>query len=185
MTQFFLLFMIYLITVIFMDKRKIIIFFILYFLFGISVNIVHPITVDYVNQLNLPDQYFGFFSSLMSLGQVVGAISFGFLSDKIGRKWLVVLGLLGYALSQIGFGFINSIPVIILIFRFLAGFFISAPSTLFVSLCIDYSKKDNKVKMLSILTSCYILGTSFGYEIGGFLKDILNFSTSNIFVFQI
>lgn len=168
-----------------MNKRKIIIFFILYFLFGISVNIVHPITVEYVTLLNLPDEYFGFFSSLMSLGQVVGAISFGFLSDKIGRKWLVVLGLLGYALSQIGFGFINSIPVIILIFRFLAGFFISAPSTLFVSLCIDYSKKDNKVKMLSILTSCYILGTSFGYEIGGFLKDILNFSTSNIFVFQI
>ena len=168
-----------------MNKRKIIIFFILYFLFGISVNIVHPITVEYVTLLNLPDEYFGFFSSLMSLGQVVGAILFGFLSDKIGRKWLVILGLIGYALSQIGFGFINSIPFVILIFRFLAGFFISAPSTLFVSLCIDYSNKDTKVKMLSILTSCYILGTSVGYEIGGLLKDIIGLSIDNIFIFQV
>lgn len=168
-----------------MNKRKIIIFFILYFLFGISVNIVHPITVEYVTLLNLPDEYFGFFSSLMSLGQVVGAILFGFLSDKIGRKWLVILGLIGYALSQIGFGFINSIPFVILIFRFLAGFFISAPSTLFVSLCIDYSNKETKVKMLSILTSCYILGTSVGYEIGGLLKDIIGLSIDNIFIFQV
>lgn len=168
-----------------MNNKKIFIFFILYFLFGISVNIVHPITVEYVTLLNLPDEYFGFFSSLMSLGQVVGAILFGFLSDKIGRKWLVILGLIGYALSQIGFGFINSIPFVILIFRFLAGFFISAPSTLFVSLCIDYSNKETKVKMLSILTSCYILGTSVGYEIGGLLKDIIGLSIDNIFIFQI
>ncbi len=168
-----------------MNNKKIFIFFILYFLFGISVNIVHPITVEYVTLLNLPDEYFGFFSSLMSLGQVVGAILFGFLSDKIGRKWLVILGLIGYALSQIGFGFINSIPFIILIFRFLAGFFISAPSTLFVSLCIDYSNKETKVKMLSILTSCYILGTSVGYEIGGLLKDIIGLSIDNIFIFQV
>lgn len=168
-----------------MNNKKIFIFFILYFLFGISVNIVHPITVEYVTLLNLPDEYFGFFSSLMSLGQVVGAILFGFLSDKIGRKWLVILGLIGYALSQIGFGFINSIPFVILIFRFLAGFFISAPSTLFVSLCIDYSNKETKVKMLSILTSCYILGTSVGYEIGGLLKDIIGLSIDNIFIFQV
>lgn len=168
-----------------MNNKKIFIFFILYFLFGISVNIVHPITVEYVTLLNLPDEYFGFFSSLMSLGQVVGAILFGFLSDKIGRKWLVILGLMGYALSQIGFGFVNSIPFVILIFRFLAGFFISAPSTLFVSLCIDYSNKETKVKMLSILTSCYILGTSVGYEIGGLLKDIIGLSIDNIFIFQV
>lgn len=172
-------------VVIFMNRKRIIIFFILYLLFGISVNIVHPVTTTYVKNLNLPDAYFGFFSSLMSLGQVVGAIFFGYLSDKIGRKWLVCIGLVGYAFSQLGFGFLNSIPLIILLFRFLGGFFISAPSTLFVSLCIDYSDTSKKVRNLSIATSCYILGTSFGYEIGGALYNYLDFSISQVFIFQI
>jgi predicted MFS family arabinose efflux permease len=39
--------------------------------------------------------------------------------------------------------------------------------------------------MLSILTSCYILGTSVGYEIGGLLKDIIGLSIDNIFIFQV
>ena len=168
-----------------MSKRRIIAFYILYFMYAICVNIVHPITVKYVDSLNLPDSYFGFFVSLMSLGQVVGAILFGFLSDKIGRKWLVVIGLFGYCLAQVGFGFINTYPLVILMFRFLAGVFVAAPATLFVSMCLDYCDEDKKVKMLTIHSSCYILGTAVGYEVGGALYNYLQLTISNVFIFQI
>lgn len=168
-----------------MNKKKLVFFFILYFMFAICVNIVHPITVKYVDSLKLPDAYFGFFASLMSLGQVVGALLFGTLSDKIGRKWLIVIGLFGYCLAQFGFGFINFNPILILVFRFFAGVFIAAPITLFVSMCLDFSKADQKVKMLAIHSSCYILGTSVGYEIGGALYNYLNLSISQVFIFQI
>ena len=90
-----------------MNKFKTILFFVLFFLHSICINLVHPVTTTYVNNLNLPDYYFGFFFSLMSLGQVIGAVIFGYLSDKIGRKWLIVLGMIGYGLAQLGFGFIN------------------------------------------------------------------------------
>ena len=168
-----------------MSKRKTIYLFILYFLFAICVNVVHPITVNYVTSLELDDSYFGFFVSLMSLGQVVGALVFGFLSDKIGRKWIVVIGLLGYCLAQFGFGFLNESPIIILLFRFLAGVFIAAPITLFVSMCLDYSNEQNKVKNLTIFSSCYILGTSMGYEIGGALYNYASLTISQVFIFQI
>jgi MFS family permease len=75
-----------------MNKKKIVLFFILFFMHSICINFVHPVTTTYVNSLNLPDYYFGFFFSLMSLGQVIGAFIFGFLSDKIGRKWLIAHG---------------------------------------------------------------------------------------------
>ena len=130
-----------------MKKNKIVLFFILFFLHSICINFVHPITTTYVNTLNLPDYYFGFFFSLMSFGQVIGAIIFGFLSDKIGRKWLIVLGIVGYSLSQLGFGFINTYPLLILLFRFIAGIFVSAPNTLFVSLCLDISTTDKKLSI--------------------------------------
>lgn len=168
-----------------MKKSKLILFFSLYFLYFICVNTLHPVTTTYVNSLNLPDYYFGFFFSLMSLGQVLGSLFFGFLSDKIGRKRLIIIGIVGYCLSQLGFGFINKYPVLILLFRILAGFFASAPITLFVSLCLDYSEEGKKVKMLSILSSCSILGASFGYEIGGSLYNYLSFSIQQIFITQI
>lgn len=168
-----------------MSKLKIFLFFILYLSFSISINIVHPITTTYVNNLNLPDYFFGFFFSLMSLGQVIGAIIFGYLSDKIGRKWLISIGLVLYGFTQFGFGFINSNPYVILIFRILSGIVISAPHTLFVSMCLDISYNKNQVKYLSILSSILILGTSLGYEIGGALYNYLSFSISQIFLFQI
>ena len=90
-----------------MNKKKTVLFFILFFMHSICINFVHPVTTTYVNSLNLPDYYFGFFFSLMSFGQVIGAFIFGFLSDKIGRKWLIVLGIIGYSISQLGFGFIR------------------------------------------------------------------------------
>ena len=168
-----------------MKKKGILFVLVLYFLYSISVNLVHPITVNYVTSLNLPDAYFGYFVSLMSLGQVVGGILFGFLSDKIGRKWLVVLGIFGFTLAQFGFGFINENPILILLFRFLAGLFIAAPNTLFVSLCLDYSSESKKVKNLTLLSTCYILGNAFGYEIGGALYNYAKFSISQVFIFQI
>ena len=167
-----------------MNKYKTILFFALFFLHSVCINLVHPITTTYVNSLILPDYYFGFFFSLMSLGQVVGTIIFGFISDKIGRKWLIVLGILGYGLAQLGFWFINTYPLLILFFRLIAGIFISAPNTLFISLCLDISTNDKKVKYLSLLSSASILGASLGYELGGSLYNYANFSISQVFIFQ-
>lgn len=167
-----------------MNKYKTILFFALFFLHSICINLVHPITTTYVNSLILPDYYFGFFFSLMSLGQVLGSIVFGFLSDKIGRKWLIVMGIIGYGLAQLGFGFINTYPLLILLFRVLAGIFISAPNTLFVSLCLDISTDDKKVKYLSLLSCASILGASLGYELGGSLYNYANFSIAEVFIFQ-
>lgn len=167
-----------------MNKKKTVLFFILFFMHSICINFVHPVTTTYVNSLNLPDYYFGFFFSLMSLGQVIGAIIFGFLSDKIGRKWLIVLGIIGYSMAQLGFGFINTYPLLILLFRVIAGIFVSAPNTLFVSMCLDISTTEKKVKYLSLLNCVSLLGASCGYEIGGSLYNYANFSISQIFLSQ-
>ena len=167
-----------------MNKYKTTLFFLLFFLHSICVNLVHPVTTTYVNSLNLPDYYFGFFFALMSLGQVIGAIIFGFLSDKIGRKWLIVLGIIGYGLAQLGFGFINIYPLLILFFRIVAGIFVSAPNTLFISLCLDISTNEKKVKYLSLLSCASLLGSSLGYEIGGSLYNYANLTIPQVFIFQ-
>ena len=51
-------------------------------------------------------------------------------------------------------------------------------------MCLDNSTTDKKVKMLSILSFCSILGASVGYKIGGSLYDYLHFSFGDIFISQ-
>ncbi len=166
-------------------KKKIYILSILYLVFGIATNLIHPITANYVRSLNLNDTYFGIFFSLMSLGILLGSFGWGKLSDKVGRTIILCIGLVGYAFFQFCFGFFNSIPLLILLFRILSGIFVSAPHTLFLSFVRDIEDKDNLGKAFSLMSSLYLFGVALGYKIGGFLYSEMTLSFLNIFIFQV
>jgi len=165
-------------------KKKIYLLSILYFIFGIATNIIHPITTDYVRSLNLNDTYFGFFFSLMSLGMFIGAFFWGKLSDRVGRTSILSIGLIGYAFFQFCFGYFNTIPWLILIFRVCSGIFISAPHTLYLSFVRDIESKDNVGKAFSLMSSLYLLGVAFGYKIGGYLYSEVNLKFIEVFLIQ-
>lgn len=156
----------------------------LYFLFNVSVNLLHPVTTVYVRELNLDSFYFGIFFSAMALGQVLGALLWGFLSDKKGRKPFVLLGIFGYGLSQLGFGFLNPHPAFPVLFRFLSGFFACAPITLFISSCLDQIDPASRSDGLSLASGVQLLGSAFGYEIGGTLYEYASVSISHLFLIQ-
>jgi len=166
-------------------KTKLVMLFIVYLFFQISINLVHPVTSLYVAQLELDSVYFGLFFAMMSLGQVVGALIWGVASDKIGRIGLISTGIIGYALAQSLFGFAAVHPLIILIYRFMSGFFVAAPLTLFITYLVDISPKDNRMKYVMLFTCLQILGSSLGYKVGGyfFTKDYL--TISGVFILQI
>lgn len=165
-------------------KKKIYLLSILYLIFGIATNIIHPITTNYVRSLNLSDTYFGIFFSLMSLGMIIGALFWGKLSDKVGRASILSIGLIGYAIFQFCFGFFNTIPILILVFRVFSGIFISAPHTLYLSFVRDIESKENVGKAFSLMSSLYLLGVALGYKIGGFLYSEVNLKFIEIFIFQ-
>ena len=166
-------------------KKKTFILAFLYLVFGIATNVIHPITTDYVRSLNLNDTYFGIFFSLMSLGLFFGALLFGKLSDKIGRTHLLSFGILGYGFFQFCFGYFNSIPWLILLFRIGSGIMVAAPHTLFLSFVRDIEEKETQGKAFSFMSSLYLLGTALGYKLGGFLYSKVNLSFLNVFLVQV
>lgn len=165
-------------------KKKIYLLSFLYLVFGIATNIIHPITTNYVRSLNLNDAYFGIFFSLMSLGMFLGAFFFGKISDKIGRAPVLSIGLIGYAFFQFCFGYFNTIPWLILIFRVCSGIFISAPHTLYLSFVRDIEDKENVSKAFSLMSSLYLLGVALGYKLGGFLYSEIELGFLDIFLVQ-
>lgn len=166
-----------------MKNKSFIITVILYFLLCVGNNLIHPITTPFLQEyLQIDKVYFGIYYSLMSFGLSLGAILCAKLSKKIPYRFLIFIGLCGYALFQMLFGFINFDPNLIILWRLFSGLFIALPNTLFLVIAVEKLDVKSRVKGLMLMTALNILGVAIGYEIGGLMFDYVfqNFHSSFI-----
>lgn len=152
-------------------KNKSLIFIILLTMFSsLTFNMAHPVTPMFINKLGLPTFMFGLFFAAMSIGNFIGSPLFGSLSDKKGRINFLILGAIGYGLSQLGFGF-NTNPFIILIFRFAGGFFVVSYLTTSMAYLSDITTKENRTKYITYYAAANTIGTSLGSLLGGIIGN--------------
>ncbi len=149
-------------------KKSLIIILSYYFIQGVIHNFGHPVTPTYVNMLGIPQYMFGFFFAAMSLGLLVGAPIWGILGDEKAKKPFIVIGLLIYSLGQVLFVSTNNV-FLMTFYRFLSGFGVSASVTLLLSHLIGLVPKESRTKYLSISAALIALGTTIGYQIGGYM----------------
>lgn len=152
-------------------KNKSLIFIILLNMFSsLAFNMAHPVTPMFINKLGLPTFMFGLFFATMSIGNFIGSPLFGALSDKKGRIKFLILGAIGYGLSQLGFGF-NTNPFIILIFRFTGGFFVVSYLTTSMAYLTDITTTENRTKYITYYAAANTIGTSLGSLLGGIIGN--------------
>lgn len=153
------------------NKNKSLIFIILLNMFSsLAFNMAHPVTPMFINKLGLPTFMFGLFFATMSIGNFIGSPLFGTLSDKKWRIKFLVLGAIGYGLSQLGFGF-NTNPFIILIFRFTGGFFVVSYLTTSMAYLTDITTNENRTKYITYYAAANTIGTSLGSLLGGIIGN--------------
>lgn len=149
------------------SKNKSLIFIIFLTMFSsLAFNMAHPVTPMFINKLGLPTFMFGLFFATMSIGNFIGSPLFGTLSDKKGRIKFLILGAMGYGISQLGFGF-NTNPLIILIFRFTGGFFVVSYLTTSLAYLTDITTKENRTKYITYYAAANTIGGSLGSLLGG------------------
>ena len=96
------------------------------------------------------DAEIGFLASTNLWGMMIGALVFGSISDRIGRKGMFLCSLTITFIFN-GFIFLNSYFIIFAILRFVAGIGIGALTPLSVSLLSEYSPRKNRTFLLALL----------------------------------
>ncbi|KAK6529511.1 hypothetical protein TWF281_008682 [Arthrobotrys megalospora] len=111
----------------------------------------------------------GIISASLALCQCMTSVAWGRLSDKIGRKPSIIIGLIAMMGSTILFGFSTSIPMAI-VARCFVGFTgnVGILRTVAAELVPD---PDLKLQALGVLPLAWNLGTISGPALGGFLSE--------------
>ncbi|MGX9135454.1 MFS transporter [Rummeliibacillus sp. JY-2-4R] len=106
----------------------------------------------------------GALSSYGLFGMMFGAIVFGILADRIGRKKVIAITVILFSLFTGVCGFVTS-PTLFGIFRFAAGLGLGGIMPNVIALLTDYSPKKYKGTIIAIVLC--------GYSVGGILAPIL------------
>jgi DHA1 family multidrug resistance protein-like MFS transporter len=149
-----------------LQRRQIVLALSVYALITIGANFQHPVTPAYLNDIGLARSLYGFLFAFMALGLSVAAPISGRLTDSMGTRWLLVMGLTGYGLFQILFGSVTNIVLLVLA-RFGAGISVAFVFPIMISYVVKITNKQERSVALALLTASQLLFVSVGYFIGG------------------
>ena len=141
---------------------------IIQFLVMVGFGIVIPILPFFVGKLGGGALSLGIFMSVYSIMQFIFAPIWGRLSDRIGRRPVLLIGLGGYGVTFIMFGMINNLYLLIGL-RALAGMVSSATLPTTMAYLADITEGIDRSKGMGMLGAAMGLGMVFGPAIGGWL----------------
>jgi MFS family permease len=126
---------------------------------------------DFITVKYLPIEFggdsvmYGFTFSMFSLGRILTMIIFARLSDRIGRKKILILAFLLYSFGTFLAG-IAQTPTQFMIFRLIKG--TSAFEGVMLALINDYYKEGERGKAIAIYSASFGIGALIGSILGGF-----------------
>lgn len=138
--------------------------------FGFSI--VIPVIPALVHSLNLNAFHMGLLLASYSIVSFIVAPVWGYLSDKYGRKKILIIGLIGFTLSFVLFGlFIDNLPMLYTS-RILGGLFSGACFSTTTSMVSDMTTHEERNKYMGLMGMMIGLGFIFGPAVGGLLSGI-------------
>ena len=136
-----------------------------------GIGLIIPIMPQYLGTFGVAGQALGFLIAMFSFSQFIFSPIAGDLSDKHGRKNLIIVGLVIYGLSQLTFGMATELWMLF-VSRFFSGLgaaFILPPTMAFVA---DLTTIEKRGRGMGLLAASMSLGFVIGPGIGGILSKI-------------
>lgn len=135
--------------------------------FGIAI----PLMPFYVTHFGASGTALGFVMAIYSLMQFVFAPLWGRASDRIGRRPILLIGILGYALTFLLQGFAQNLFQFALI-RALSGMISSATLPTAMAYIADITPHEKRAQGVGILGAAMGVGMIIGPTLGGVLTHV-------------
>jgi multidrug resistance protein len=145
-----------------------IIVFVTVFIDLLGFGIIIPLLPFYAETFGATAFTVGLLATSFSLMQFIFAPIWGRLSDRVGRRPIILLGLLGSCLSYFAFGMASTLTALFAarIFAGIAGANIPTAQ----AVVADLTTPENRAKGMGMVGAAFGLGFIFGPAIGGFLS---------------
>jgi MFS transporter, Spinster family, sphingosine-1-phosphate transporter len=127
--------------------------------------VVESIKKDFV----LSDAQVGLINTAFMIGYFVTAPFFGYLGDRMPRKWLIAFGIFVWSLGTVLTGFATGFASL-LAFRILVGLGEASYATIGPSLIADSFGKEKRNNALTIFYVAIPAGAALGYYIGSIIE---------------
>lgn len=142
----------------------------------VGIMMIVALLPEYELRLEASELSLGFAVSAYIFARLLFQAPLGSLSDRIGRKKLIVSGLFLSIPLVLSMGYVTSIGQLILI-RALQGLLVASIDTPSMALAADLSDGSSLSSRLSIITTAQAGGMAFGPIFAGFLAGYMGFVT--------
>jgi len=143
--------------------------FVILFLVMLGFGVIIPVMPFYAEQLGASEDLFGWLMASYSIMQFIFSPIWGKLSDRFGRKPILLIGISGYIITFTMFAFATELSTLFLA-RILAGILSSATLPTAMAIVADQTSEEDRGKGMGILGAGMGLGFIFGPAIGGLLS---------------
>lgn len=166
-------------------KKTILLLMSVQFFVYLGFGLIIPILPEVVVQQGYADIHVGGLITIYALSSFFTAPLWGKLSDRTGRKKLILVGLAGFALSFFLFSLFLDNLVLLYMSRIIGGLFSGALYTAVTGYVADITTDEERNKYMGLLGMSIGLGFIFGPAIGGLLGAVslsLPFTASAVLV---
>jgi len=147
-------------------KKALPILFLVMFLVMVGFGIIIPVMPFYAEEIGANPTELGLLMAIYSLMQFLFAPMWGRISDRIGRKPVIMIGIGGLALSFFLMGLSNQLWMLF-IARIVGGFFSAANMPTIMAYVADITTPENRAKGMGVVGAATGMGFIFGPAIGG------------------
>jgi DHA1 family multidrug resistance protein-like MFS transporter len=135
----------------------------------LGYGMVLPVMPFYIEQLGAGGSELGWLMSTYSLMQLIFAPLWGMLSDRVGRKPVISIGILGYSISLLMFGLATQFWMLFLA-RTLSGILSSATLPTAMAYIGDNTPEQERGGRMGQLGAAMGIGVVLGPLLGGWLS---------------
>lgn len=137
----------------------------------LGIGLVIPVTPFIKNYYHYSTTQMGIMTALFAFSQFIASPLVGRLSDRIGRKPLIVAGLLLYGVSEVIFAISNTL-LLFNVSRVIGGLSAALFIPTSMALASDVTTIDQRAKVIGWISAAFSGGLILGPGIGGMLANI-------------